>query len=303
MIYLKLFLTAVFWGGTFIAGRSLGGHVDPFSAAFFRFVIASICLVAVTWHREGRLPMPGSRQWLPLVVLGMTGVFSYNVLFFKGLSLIEAGRASVIIANNPVFIALFSAILFREPLRPSKAMGVVLSVFGALVVITRGEFAALLSGGFGWGEIYIFGCVASWVTYSLVGKVVMREIPPLEAVSYASLIGAAALAVPAWMEGMPKALFAYRAVDWLNLAYLGVCGTVLGFVWYYQGIRKIGAIRASQFINFVPVSAIVLAFLLLGEPVTPSLVAGGALVVCGVYLTNRPESSASAAQGADGGKP
>jgi drug/metabolite transporter (DMT)-like permease len=105
------------------------------------------------------------------------------------------------------------------------------------------------------------------------------------------------------MEGMPKALFAYRAVDWLNLAYLGVCGTVLGFVWYYQGIRKIGAIRASQFINFVPVSAIVLAFLLLGEPVTPSLVAGGALVVCGVYLTNRPESSASAAQGADGGKP
>lgn len=288
MIYGKLFLTAVFWGGTFIAGRSLGGHVGPFSAAFFRFVIASVCLVGITWRREGRLPLPALRQWLPLVVLGMTGVFSYNVFFFKGLALIEAGRASVIIANNPVFIALFSALLFREPLRPAKVAGVVLSVSGALVVISRGDFAALLQGGFGWGEVFIFGCVASWVAYSLVGKIVMARMSPLAAVSWSALIGAAALSIPAWLEGMPAALPGYRAIDWVSLVYLGVCGTVLGFVWYYEGIRQIGPMRASQFINLVPPSAIALAFLLLGEPVTPSLAAGGVLVICGIYLANRP---------------
>jgi hypothetical protein len=72
----------------------------------------------------------------------------------------------------------------------------------------------------------------------------------------------------------------------LLLFYLGVFGTVVGFVWYYEGIKSIGPSRASQFINLVPVSAIVLAFFLLDEPITASLAIGAALVVVGVYITN-----------------
>jgi drug/metabolite transporter (DMT)-like permease len=79
----------------------------------------------------------------------------------------------------------------------------------------------------------------------------------------------------------------YTIFEWLNLAYLGIFGTVLGFVWYYEGIQKIGATRAGLFINFVPISAVLLAFLLLKEPLTNSLLAGTLLVSGGVYLTNR----------------
>jgi drug/metabolite transporter (DMT)-like permease len=78
----------------------------------------------------------------------------------------------------------------------------------------------------------------------------------------------------------------YAAADWASLAYLGVFGTALGFVWYYQGIERIGAARAGLFINFVPISAIILAALLLGEPITGSLIVGTAMVLGGVYLTN-----------------
>ena len=109
LVYIKLFLTATFWGGTFIAGRIIAQHVSTFSAAFLRFIIASVFLVFVTWKNEGNFPMPKKRQILPIVLLGMSGIFSYNFFFFKGLKIIEAGRASVIIAINPIFIALFSA--------------------------------------------------------------------------------------------------------------------------------------------------------------------------------------------------
>jgi drug/metabolite transporter (DMT)-like permease len=67
---------------------------------------------------------------------------------------------------------------------------------------------------------------------------------------------------------------------------LGIFGTVIGFVWYYQGIKAIGPTRAGQFINFVPMSAIVLAFLLLNEPLTSSLLLGALFVITGVYITN-----------------
>jgi drug/metabolite transporter (DMT)-like permease len=77
-------------------------------------------------------------------------------------------------------------------------------------------------------------------------------------------------------------------LEWANIFYLGFFGTVMGFLWYYQGIREIGPTRAGLFINFVPISAILLAFLFLEEPVTISLLIGTLLVSSGVYLTNRP---------------
>jgi len=287
MVYFKLLLTAFFWGGTFIAGRILAGSVGPYSAAFLRFLVASVFLVLFTFKVEGRVPKLTPKTIFGVVLLGMTGVFSYNVFFFKGLNLIEAGRAAIVIANNPVFITLLSALLFGERLTVIKGAGVLLSVTGALVVITRGDLAAVAGGGIGKGELMIFGCVASWVAYSLIGKKVMTDLSPLSAVACSALIGAAALLPAALFEGLAADAPAYRPVDWIALFYLGFFGTVLGFVWYYQGIQRIGPARASLFINFVPISAVILAFLVLGEPLTPSLAAGALLVCTGVYLTNR----------------
>jgi len=282
--YLKLFLMAVIWGGTFIAGRRLALEVGPYSGAFLRFLIASTCLLALTLKIEGKMPRPRKGQLLALFLMGMTGVFLYNVLFLKGLKLIEAGRASIIIANNPIFIAVMSALIFRDRLNGLKVVGILISVTGAVIVITRGELSAGLEGGFGWGELFIFGCVASWVAYSLLGKSVMSELSPLVAVTYSSVIGAVCLLPPAITEGLWDT-GSYSLAAWVSVFYLGFFGTVLGFVWYYEGIKRIGPVRAGLFINFVPVSAVFLAFLIMDEPLTVSLLIGAVLVSSGVYLT------------------
>jgi drug/metabolite transporter (DMT)-like permease len=78
----------------------------------------------------------------------------------------------------------------------------------------------------------------------------------------------------------------YSARSWTALFYLGFFGTVLGFFWYYSGIKRIGPMKASVFINLVPVSAIFLAYFILGERLTPAMFGGGLLVITGVYLTN-----------------
>jgi drug/metabolite transporter (DMT)-like permease len=286
LIYLKLFLTAFFWGGTFIAARVIAGDVGPYSAAFMRFAVASVLLIPLLWKEEGVLPAVKGKQIIFLLLLGMTGAFAYNIFFLKGMKLVEAGRAAVITANNPIFIALFAAIFFKEKLTWVKIAGIVLSVAGALIVISKGSPGSILAGNVGWGELLIFGCVASWVAYSLIGKAVMTDLSPLAAVTYSCVAGAALLLIPACQEGVTTGLFRFSVVDWFGILYLGIFGTVVGFVWFYQGIKAIGPTKAGQFINFVPVHGIILASLVLGEHVTLSLLVGTLLVVCGVYLTN-----------------
>jgi len=99
--------------------------------------------------------------------------------------------------------------------------------------------------------------------------------------------GAIFLLPAALHEGLANRIGGYSLQSWACLAYLGICGTVLGFIWYYEGIRRIGPTRAGLFINFVPISAILMAFAVLDEPLTASLVAGTALVTAGVVLANR----------------
>ncbi len=285
--YLKLLLMAIFWGGTFIAGRMLAAYEAPFTAAFVRFCLASLALVLITLRTTGTLPRPTRRQWPPLLVLGLSGIFAYNACFFKGLELIEASRAAVIIANNPIFIALLAALLLGERLTPLKICGIALSICGALVVITHGQLLTIFSTGIGRGELYIFGCVASWVTYSLVGRIALRGMTPLAAVTWSSLVGTLLLFPAAAREGLWRNISAFSPGAWGGLAYLGLCGTVLAFLWYYQGIQKIGSTRAGQFINFVPVSGVILSVWLLDEPLTLSLFSGLLMVSGGVYLANR----------------
>ena len=287
--YIKLLSTAIFWGGTFVVGRSLVNNVGPFTAAFLRFVVASIFLIFLLSKAEGKFPAPHKNQILPVLFLGLSGVFMYNFFFFKGLKLIEAGRASVIIANNPVFIALFSAFFFKERLNPVKILGIFISVIGAIVVITQGNVFEVFYGNLGLGEIYIFGCVASWVAFSLIGKAVMANMSPLKSVAYSSIAGTIALAPPAFMEG-GLGFIDYTIQDWAGIFFLGFFGTVLGFLWYYQGIQKIGPTRAGLFINFVPISAILMSSLFIDEPVTQSLLIGTILVSTGVYLANKNPS-------------
>lgn len=286
MTYLTLLLTAFFWGGTFIAGKGLAGHVHPFCAAFLRFTIASSFLVILVMKQEGRLPKIYGRDALLVFLSGLTGIFAYNLFFFSGLTRINANRAALIIATNPIFITLFSAAIFKERLTPLKMLGLVLSVSGATIIITGGDIGQVFKTGIGRGEMAIFGCVVSWVSYSLLGRPLTGRFSPLVSVCYSSIAGTLMLFFPAVSKGLFAALPGYGIVEWGSLFYLGYFGTVLGFAWYYQGIKKIGPAKSSVFINFVPVSALILSYFILNESVTKQILVGAGLVVAGVYTTN-----------------
>ncbi|MEA4856779.1 MAG: EamA family transporter [Solidesulfovibrio sp.] len=286
-IYVKLVGSAVLWGGTWVAGRLLGRYMGPFSAAFLRFALASAFLVFLTARLEGGLPRLTRANFPWLLALAATGIFAYNALFFAGLRTVPAGRAALIVAAIPAVVALFSAIFFKERFTLLKTLGLALSFGGVGLIVSDGDPAGLLASGLSTGDLCIFGCVATWAAYTLIGKKAMERVAPYGAVAWSCILGAAMLLPPALATGLWPETVAAGPVAWGCLVFFGVLATGFGFSWYYEGVKAIGPTKAGVFINLVPVVAVFLGWLLLGEPLSRSLALGGLCVLSGVWLTNR----------------
>jgi drug/metabolite transporter (DMT)-like permease len=289
-VYLKLVLVALFWGGTFIAGRIVAPAMPHMIAAAGRFAVACVLLVLLAYKLEGGLPRLTRRQLLATFALGLTGIFLYNLCFLAALSRMPAGRTALIVALNPIVVALALAMFFGERLGALKWSGIGIAFAGAAVIITRCDLAGALhdiSQSLGTGELLMFCAISGWAAYTIIGRQALKGLSPIAATTYASLWGLALLALGAAFEW--PALDT-RALSWqvlVSILYLGVCGTVVGFIWYYEGIKAIGPARTAVFNNLVPVFGITFGALLLGEPILISMVVGGLLVILGVSLTNR----------------
>lgn len=283
-VYLKLVAVAMIWGGTFVAGRHLAAGMEPLLAAASRFLIASLTLALVLPFAGAARPRPTPRQWLQLALLGGCGIFLYNLCFFFGLQHTSASRAALIVALNPALIALAGFLFRGERLSPLRLVGICLCLLGSGLVIV-GRDGSLAEGAW-WGDLLILGCVLSWVIYSVFSRGLSLALGPLATVSYSIWLGtlmlcvaAAVLGSGAWQVPSPG--------QWLSLLYLGAIGSALAYLWYYDGIRQIGATRAGVFIALNPLTAVLFGTLLLDERITAQIALGGALAIAGIYLCNR----------------
>ncbi len=288
-IYARLALTALFWGGTFIAGRLLAVEVPHFVAAAARYVVATAALIGLLWSREGSLPKPTGRQWLSISVLGATGVFAYNAFFFGALAELPASRAALIIATNPALTAVAAWRIFRLRFAWWQWLGVATAFAGVTIVVSRGDLATLGTTAFGKGEVLMLGGAVSWAVYTLVGRSMMQRpgaLSPLATTAYAAGFGLLLLAAVAAFE-LPQVQWSRLGMPEIAaVAYLGLFGTAVGFVWFYEGVKALGAARASVFTNLVPVFGVALALLVFGEPLLASMFFGGLVTLAGVSLTN-----------------
>lgn len=289
MLYLKMVLMAVFWSGVFPAVNILLKSMGIFTSVFLRFSCAALVLLILLRLREKRFPRLSPREFVMVVGLSLLGISVYNVLFTTALSLVEASRAALIAPTSPPFTALFAALLLKERLGATRAVGVALCVLGAMWVLSRGDLRSFANLQLGTGELILVVSIFIWSAYTLLGRVALSTLSPLALVAYVMLAGALPLCVPAWLEHSPLARVTWQG--WAALGYLVFFGTVMPFLWFYEGVKALGAARAAQFINLIPPMAVAESVLILGEPMTPALYVGGALVVAGLYLTNKPRTS------------
>jgi drug/metabolite transporter (DMT)-like permease len=290
-VYLKLAAVTMIWGGTFVAGRFLADSLSPFFAASLRFLLASAALLLFLLLTRVPLARPSFRQWLQLALLGFFGIFFYNICFFYGLHYINASRASLIVALNPAVIGLASWWLFKERLSRAKVVGIAICIAGASLVIVSRNPQLLAGNADAWiGDLLILGCVLGWGVYSLCSRELNHSLGPVQTVTYSIVLGTLMLWLTSAVRGELSftALISLGPQQWLSLMYLGVLGSALAYIGYYDGIRKIGATRSGVFIALNPLTAVILGALLLEEQLTLAMYLGGGLILLGIFLCNKP---------------
>lgn len=295
--YLKLVAVTMIWGGTFVAGRYLAASVDPLLAASLRFVLASLALLLFMAFTRTPLVRPSVTQLAQLAALGACGIYAYNLCFFYGLQYINASRASLIVALNPAVIGLASWLLFRERLGRVKLLGIALCLGGAATVIVSRNPQLLQGTVNAWrGDLLIFGCVVGWGVYSLFSRRLNHRLGSLQTVTWSILLGTLMLVITTLATGRftMAGLEVIHRPQMFSLLYLGVLGSALAYIGYYDGLRQIGATRAGVFIALNPLTAVVCGALLLDESLTWPMLCGGGVILLGIYLCNKPLARAKA---------
>jgi len=284
LLYLRLALVTLFWSGTVIAMRIASQTFGPFWGSTLRYALASVAFLPLVMGK-GKHPFTMNRQqWIQVILLGLTGVFGYNYFVFRGLKTVQANHAALIMAMNPILVMLASSRLHGDRITRRRLAGALLSLTGVAVVISRGDPSRLFAGHEP-GDIFIILGTLSWMLYTLIGRTALQTLSPLQASFWASVIGFGLLTVMAMGEPWPDHI-PMNAV-W-SILYLGLIGTVLGFVWFYEGVQKLGATRASLFNNLIPVNTMILSVIILDEEVSGYAFIGAALVMTGVLLVNLP---------------
>lgn len=283
MVYFKLVLVALFWAGTFIATRMAAQVFGPFTGASFRYVIALSLMIPLCLFQDKHFFRITRKQLLQLSLLGLTGIFGYSFFFFNGMKLVPASHGALLVALNPAFVMVLTSWQSKKRIGNWKLLGLALSLIGVVIVISRGNYSNIFSG-FQWGDAFMLGCPITWALYTFFAGSALKTVKPMQAATWATLTGWIMILLFVPFEPFPTVV---KPEIWMAVSYLGIFGTVLGFVWYYEGIQKIGALKTSVFNNLIPVFALALSVLILGEHLEPSTLWGAGFVITGVVIINR----------------
>jgi drug/metabolite transporter (DMT)-like permease len=289
LTYGMLVLATATWGSAFIAGKYAVQSFEPATVAFLRFLGAAVLLFPLMWLMEKNRKKPTLKDYGLFAVLGLTGIALYNICFFLATKHAPVIKSSLFIASNPVLIVLLSGLFLKETITKNNIIGMIIALTGVTFIITDGHLLALLQFGFEPIDFVLLGAVISWALYSVVGKVVLKKYSSVESTTYAVAFGTIfllpfALAETTWQD-VQQASFS----TWIAIAHMSVFVTVISFVLYYNGIKEVGAAKASIFINVMPVSAVIMATIFLGETFTWAHAVGAVFVLSGVYIGTNPK--------------
>ncbi len=267
------------WATNMALGRWLRDDVGPLTLAAARFVIASGLYAVLLQRQPAEERRLGQDRWL-LLAMALCGVTLFAPTLYLGLRFTTAVNATLINGLGPLITGFLATLLIREPMSRRQVVGAVVALIGVVSLISGGSLAFWKKTGINIGDLITLGAVTLWGLYSVLGRRVMRLRSALSATAFSAFLGLPLLLLAAVWEML---ILPVNASPRLLLAilYIGVAPTVIGFLAWNAGVRRLGASGAMVFYNTLPLYGALLGFLLLGEAIGPAHLVGGALIIGG----------------------
>ncbi len=285
--YLLLTLTVLFWSGNMVLGRGIRDDVPPLTLAFWRWVIAFVLIAPLAWpHLKAQWPLL-RRGWKPLIFLGLLGVGGYNTFAYIALQNTSATNAALLNSFVPIATIAISWAFLGKHLRALESVGVLVSLSGALAIVSRGDPAVLAHLNLNVGDIWMLVAVLDWAIYTVALAWRPAGVHPMLMLGAMTTVGLAALTPACLWEIAQGREMNVHVGSLAALAYVGIFPSFLGYIFYNRGVAEVGANKASLFIHLMPVFGTILSFLILGEIPFWYHYLGIALIFTGIWLTMR----------------
>jgi len=282
-MYAMLLLVSIFIGASFNLAAYAVNYFSAPAAAAWRFGLAA-CIVLLLLLARERMNLSALRSnWMLFVLLGILGVFGFNMLFFEGMKSASPLNGSLIMAANPMLSALLARWILKESLTFRQGTGIFFSLLGVLLVITHGSWQVISTLSFTTGDLLIAGGNLCWALYGVLNRRFVRGSSSLATTSYTMAIGAACMIVFASGTPNPVPATAIPAAAWGAIVFMALFTSVLGYLWWNDGIQLLGISRTSIFFNLVPLVTMLIS-LASGTPITGIQLLGTVLVILGVII-------------------
>ncbi|MEK7311030.1 MAG: DMT family transporter [Chloroflexota bacterium] len=287
---IEVTFAVIVWGASFIATKVALRDVSPVTIIWLRFGMGLPILAAAVAARKQFAPVARNEIGY-FAFLGFLGITFHQWLQSTGLRTAQATTTAWIVTTIPVIQAVLGWAMLKEKLGRFTVVGVVLAALGVLLVVTKGDLLSLARGRFGTiGDLLVLISAPNWAVFSILSRRGLQQHPATLMLLY--VMGIGWLFTSALFFAGPGMADVARLTrnGWLAVGFLGVFCTGLAYIFYYDALQIIPASRVGVFIYIEPLVTVVLAAIILPEPLNLPTLLGGGIILLGVWLVNRPAS-------------
>lgn len=285
--YLEATFAVIVWGASFIATKIAVGEISPVSVVWLRFAMG-IPLIGAAVVLRKQFAWPKPREWGYFALLGFIGITFHQWLQSNGLQTAQATTTAWIVSTAPVFIALLAWMVLKERITALQGAGVGVALAGVIVVVSRGDLGNFFAGQFGViGDFLIFISAINWAVFSILSRRGLKEHPSTRMTFWVMTLGwlftSAAFFTQNGLAEIPQ----LDSRGWIAMIFLGIFTTGLAYIAWFDALASLPAAQTGAFLYIEPLTSLVVASIILGEPVTWASLLGGAVILFGVWLVNR----------------
>ncbi len=286
----EVLLAVIFWGASFVATKIALRDVQPITIVWVRFAMGVIILGLAVLSRK-QMVRPARNELGYFTLLGFLGITFHQLLQSNGLITAQATDSAWIVATTPVFIALLSWFFLKEILGWTRVIGIALAAVGVLLVVTKGNLDTIAVGKFGApGDILVLISAVNWAVFTALSRRGLRGHPPALMMFYVMLIGWVLLSFLFLPTTGVQDVSHLTPSGWLAVGFLGIFCSGFAYIFWYDGLNLIPASQVGVFLYVEPLVTLMVAAVAIGENITLVTGLGGAVILAGVWLVNRPTS-------------
>jgi drug/metabolite transporter (DMT)-like permease len=281
----------IVWGASFVATKVALRYTIPDVVVWLRFSLG-VAILGIAVLVKGKFALPDKKDWPYFALLGFIGITFHQWLQSTGLVTSQATTTGWIVSTIPVFMALLGWAALKESLRWLQWGGILLSAFGVILVVTRGDLSLLGSGKYGTiGNFLILVSAPNWAIFSVLSRRGLKKYPATLMMFYVMTFGWFFSSVWFFFQGGLDQIGQIPWDGWAGIAFLGIFCSGLAYIFWYDALQFLPIAETGAYLYLEPVITVVVAALILSERLTFFTLMGGGLILAGVWMVNRQKLS------------